>query len=223
MSSKSDFLIKDGVLKRYLGEEEKVIIPDGVKKIGYRAFCPKNNDEDFWKGNGNVKTVIIPEGVIEIESFAFVNCHKLEEVSMPDSVQIIHDDAFKWCENLHNILLSKNLKKIGNRAFEGCKKIEEICIPEGTKKVGVRAFYFCTGLKEAIFSKSIEIIGGSAFEGCYNLSKVEIPPVDYFLQIYSKAFWNCEKLKMITLPMPVDCKIANDAFYYSTEVSYREQ
>lgn len=223
MSNKSDFLIEDGILKKYLGKEKKVIIPKGVKKIGYRAFRKDDKEENYWEGNDNVEVVIIPDGVLEIDGFAFANCHKLTEVSIADSVEIIHDDAFKWCENLQKVIFPKNLKKIGNRAFQGCKKIEKICIPEGTEIIGAAAFYFCTSLKEVIFPKSIEIIGGSAFYGCFQLTKVEIQPVNYFLEINSKAFGSCDRLKDVILPIPVDCKIANDAFSYVTKIFYRDK
>ena len=38
MSNASDFVIKDGVLKKYKGSGRKVVIPDGVTEIGDNAF-----------------------------------------------------------------------------------------------------------------------------------------------------------------------------------------
>ena len=40
----NDFFIEDGILKKYKGSDENVIIPDGVVKIGFQAFrgCKKN-------------------------------------------------------------------------------------------------------------------------------------------------------------------------------------
>ena len=35
---KSDFVIQKDVLKRYKGSGGTVVIPEGVKKIGYYAF-----------------------------------------------------------------------------------------------------------------------------------------------------------------------------------------
>ena len=34
----SDFVIKNGVLKKYTGEESKVVIPDSVTEIGDMVF-----------------------------------------------------------------------------------------------------------------------------------------------------------------------------------------
>ena len=43
MSNASDFVIENGVLKKYQGPEGDVIIPDGVTSIGKNAFaiCPR--------------------------------------------------------------------------------------------------------------------------------------------------------------------------------------
>ena len=38
MSSASDFVIKDGVLKKYIGPGGDVVIPEGVTEIDWSAF-----------------------------------------------------------------------------------------------------------------------------------------------------------------------------------------
>lgn len=39
MSNTSDFVIENGVLTKYNGSNENVVIPDGVTEIGSRAFA----------------------------------------------------------------------------------------------------------------------------------------------------------------------------------------
>ena len=41
MSNINDFVIENGVLKKYTGSEAEVVIPDAVKEIGVEAFCDK--------------------------------------------------------------------------------------------------------------------------------------------------------------------------------------
>ena len=48
-----DFIIEKGVLVKYTGEGEDVIIPDGVTAIGDKAFC----------GCNALTNVTIPESV----------------------------------------------------------------------------------------------------------------------------------------------------------------
>lgn len=65
-----DFLIENGALLEYRGSEEHVTIPDGVTTLSYSAF----------QGNQTVVSVVIPNSVTEIQSYAFMNCPCLEEV-----------------------------------------------------------------------------------------------------------------------------------------------
>ena len=66
----SDFEINDSVLTRYNGNDENVVIPDGIKIIGSSAF----------EGNRKIVTVTLPDSVETIDSYAFADCVKLERV-----------------------------------------------------------------------------------------------------------------------------------------------
>jgi hypothetical protein len=86
----SDFTIRDGILYEYTGQGGEVTIPEGVSKIGYRAFfcCP------------TLTRVNIPDSVRFIDAFAFFGCPLLTSVSIPDSVERIEDGAFMRCRKL---------------------------------------------------------------------------------------------------------------------------
>ena len=86
----SDFVIEDGVLVKYNGNDERAVIPEGVTIIGTRAF---DGCECLTEGS-------IPEGVTEIGDFAFCGCESLESVVIPESVQTIGRRAFAWCKSL---------------------------------------------------------------------------------------------------------------------------
>lgn len=64
MANFNGFVIKNGVLEKYTGNESDVIIPDVVTKIGNSAF---DNCYDL-------KSVIIPDSVTSIGDEAFENC-----------------------------------------------------------------------------------------------------------------------------------------------------
>jgi len=80
-----DFVIEGGVLKKYTGAAVDVVIPDTVIKIGSRAF-----------EGSMIKSVVIPDSVIDAEGFAFVNCSQLKNVTMS--------------QHLYNNLTSSNSK-----------------------------------------------------------------------------------------------------------------
>ena len=86
----SDFIIKNGVLEKYTGNETKVVIPDSVTVIGGGAF---------W-GCESLKEITIPDSVTEIGGHAFYYCLSLKEITIPDSVIDIGECAFKGCEDL---------------------------------------------------------------------------------------------------------------------------
>ena len=64
MSSASDFIIENGVLKKYVGPGGDVTIPEGVTSIGDGAFrCCES-----------LKSVTIPDSVTSIGNGAFGWC-----------------------------------------------------------------------------------------------------------------------------------------------------
>lgn len=116
--------------------------------------------------NGDIKNVVIPEGIrmIRGEEIAygtefemedrrfwekrvkapFSRDKRIESVSMGDSVVVIGPKAFEHCSNLKSIKLSNRLEVIGLSAFLGCKSLKEIHIPSSLKRIEDWAFSYCS-------------------------------------------------------------------------------
>ena len=90
MSNINDFVIENGVLKKYQGQGGDVAIPEGVTSIGREAFyyCQ------------SLTSVVIPEGVTYIGDSAFEGCSSLTSVVIPKGVTSINDRAFFGCRGL---------------------------------------------------------------------------------------------------------------------------
>ena len=82
--------------------------------------------EIFTTNCEGLKKVKIPsriEGkpVIKISSYAFKNCTLLEEISLPNSLEVIEANAFENCTGLKKMFITKNVTDIAAHAFIGCK------------------------------------------------------------------------------------------------------
>ena len=148
------------------------------------------------KYRGNDASVIIPDGVIEIQDFAFYNNERLTSVKMPQSVVKICDSAFYGCENLKNVQFSQNLEEIADDAFGNCKSIESLTLPPLLKTIGYLAFYGCA-ISELVIPDSVEEIGDEAFSFCENLERVLVGK--NASEMGGAPFGYCEKLKKIEI------------------------
>ena len=133
MENMQDFVIENGVLKKYKGPGGDVTIPEGVKGIGWNAFngCP------------NLTSVTIPEGVTIIAANAFYWCTNLTSVTIPEGVKEIGRGAFEDCASLQSVIIPEGITKIGRGAFEDCASLQSVIIPESVKKIGRDVFRGC--------------------------------------------------------------------------------
>lgn len=173
----NDFIIENGVLKKYTGNSENVVVPDDVKSIGESAF---------WRSC--IKKVTLPGKLKSIKSQAFANSN-LTEIEIPDSVTTIGKNAFSGSA-LEHIKLSAKLKKISEYAFYSTA-LASIEIPEGVTKIESDAFAFCTKLESVHLPESLESILFSAFERSYALHKINLSPT---VKVYGNTFDFCAGL-----------------------------
>ena len=81
-------------------------IPDGVKKIGERAF----------EGRTGLKEIDFNE-VEEIGEYAFVMCAGLDRLKLTSAVRIIGEGAFQSCIGLSTVRIPDGVQSIGSFAF----------------------------------------------------------------------------------------------------------
>ena len=127
------------------------VIPNDVsiRKIGSNAFM---NRED-------IKSIIIPNGVEEIECGAFQECINLEEIIIPESVIKIGESAFYNCKKLTEVKLPPSLTVINSFVFGSCFNLLSVHIPDSLTTIECGAFAGCDKLKE------IELPGDCLEEG----------------------------------------------------------
>lgn len=189
-------LTKDGKALVYVPVmKETVTVPDGVVTIGARDL-PSVFSNAF-RGN-NLKVVHLPESVEIIEDNAFDRCENLDTINLPDSIHKIGFSAFYNCKSLNIDRLPSGLKTIGYLAFGGCTSIEYLIIPYGVESVGRGAFSYCTSLKNLELPDSVTTLGTSVFDGCASLVGARLP--DKITTVGEEMFDGCTSLRSIVIP-----------------------
>ena len=112
------------------------------------------SDVPWYSRRGEIKKVVIENGVKNIGNKAFRNCVKLTSVEIPSSVTSIGDDAFSGCYNLTSVEIPNFVTSIGNWAFEDCQLITSIEIPSSVTSIGDWAFNKCYRLNSVTFKGS---------------------------------------------------------------------
>lgn len=115
-----DFLVENGVMRRYIGIGGDVVIPDCVTEIGESSFI----------NCSGVTSAVLQEGVQVIRAAAFSWRTGLLNVSLPNSLRIIEEGAFEGCGSLRNIVIPQGVREIHCAAFHGCHAMNTIEIPE---------------------------------------------------------------------------------------------
>ena len=161
----------NATITAYNGTESNLTIPniiDGhvVSTIGEHAF-----DESRNSTNGSIiKNLVISEGIIIIDGWAFTGCENLESVKLPESLTKLDWQIFLGCAKLSNINIPKKLTYLGNGFLEQTG-IKEITIPENIQKFIGSEFRLCKSLEKAyIYNDNINYYNNgfdtNVFEGC---------------------------------------------------------
>ena len=221
MENSDDFVIENGVLKKYRGSDTHVTIPDGVTSIGIWAFY----------GCESLFSVSIPDSVTSIGGGAFEDCSSLTSVSIPDGVTSIGGGTFEDCSSLSSVSIPDSVTSIGNSAFENCTNLTSVSVPDSVTVIGKQAFKGCLKLaddsgmviiKNIVFDckkdvssvsipSNVTVVSDSAFEYCKSLTSVSVP--DSVTSIGDSVFKYCTSLASVSIPNSVT-SIGDCAFEY---------
>ena len=173
------------------------VIPPTVTKLGMYAFSNLSR----------LSSVLIPKGLNDISSAAFVGCTGLTHIEVSkdnttyDSrnncnavVRTADDELILGCIATR---IDKTVKRIGVRAFYGRNVPAILVIPSNIDSIGDYAFSKCHGLKVLYVEDGLQHIGTSVFEACDDLQSVYLP--DSLERISELMFYGCVNLRTIRL------------------------
>lgn len=111
---------------------------------------------------------------------AFMRCTALQEVVLPDGVQVIGEYAFLNCSALTTVNLSQ-ITRIDETAFRDCASLTALTL-DNTTAIGLDAFWGCTGLQTLKLPKCTRF-GNYIVTGCKALTRIEAVAAGDFLDI----------------------------------------
>ena len=186
MSITKDFVIENGVLIKYIGAGGDVVIPVGVAEIAASAFNPYLDGIAIkhYDGRKNIKSVVIPEGVVKIGKSAFANCENLKTITAPQSLTKVEANAFfrtAWQEKQNGfitlnsvlvaysgddskVIIPEGITAIADGVFESHREITSVQIPQTVTSIGSQAFCRCEALREIHIPENVTEIGHLAFD-----------------------------------------------------------
>ncbi|MBQ8341298.1 MAG: leucine-rich repeat protein, partial [Clostridia bacterium] len=232
---KDPYITTGPSLTHYYGLGGTVEIPASldITEIGQFAFSnfdyvDKGPDDEiseddptttkqWFLGDDTIETVIIPEGVKAIRSYAFANLTKLTKVVLPSTLELIDFGAFYGCTSLMEVEGIEHVKFINRGAFENCSlrgtielkkaaaiadrafagnvRLEGVILGEGVQSVGAYAFSGNTALKTVTIKAETIKLGQYAFDSCRALTAIDINAA----VIPTAAFNECTALQTVKL------------------------
>ncbi len=188
-------------------------IPDSLETIGEKAFAGCRSLT--LSKNSNLRSIGNSAFYyLDLNLDVGFGCEDLTSLILPDTVMSIGSYAFKGCKNLTSLILPKYLTSIGDFAFEGCNKLTSLTIPDSLTTIGIKVFYNCNGLTSLTFSvdSTLTSIGEDAFENCNKLTSLTLP--DSLTTIGGYAFAYCNSLTSLIIPTNLAslASIGNSAF-----------
>ena len=192
---------------------KNIVLPSSLKEIGKDAFRGvKIESADIWgthytyfpktdlktiafngkkvynyfQGLNSLETIVLKEGVEEIERASFRNCTNVKKIVLPTTLKKVEEDAFYNLFKVEEVHISDvaSLLKIekGNvfsSPIANAKKlylngtpITEIVVPDSVTEIDDYTFYGAKFLNKIVLNDTITRIGERAFFSADNLNEL---------------------------------------------------
>ncbi|MCR5680675.1 MAG: leucine-rich repeat domain-containing protein [Prevotella sp.] len=158
---------------------------------------------------------VVPRGVERLRDWSMVS-KSLTEVTLPEGLTHIGENAFFWDVNLCSVNLPRSLRTIGEGAFVQCHALKAIDIPEGVTRLLRSTFYHCEALQSVKLPSTLTELGDDVFDDCYSLETIELPAG--LTSIGTKAFSGCRELQRVRIPAATR-EVGDGAFGYCKRLS----
>ena len=150
-----------------------------------------------FKLEGELKKVVIKDGVTNVGSYALFCLPAATQVTLPDSVTRIGRYGIAMCSKLTGMSIPKGVTEIGDFGLAG-DGLTAVTLPDGLQSLGRGAFDSCTSLTNTTLPAAITAVPGKCFADCTKLLNVKYAGT--VTAIGDLAFESCKSL--VTAPIP---------------------
>jgi len=162
----NDYVIKNGEIIKYNGNEENITLPNPITHIGMGAF---------WNCT-SLKSIKLNDGITRIGGDAFYKCINLEHINIASTVREIGNDPFAGCPNLSlknsseyfvledGVLYNREKNQILHYPIK--KQLKHFEIPNSVRYINKHTFYNNKYIKSIVIPKSVTWIENNLFSGC---------------------------------------------------------
>ena len=161
-----------------------------------------------------ITEIKIPDDVVAISPYAFINCAEITKVNIPNSVKSIGSDAFANCKNIYSVNYPSTdaLSYIayGNENSSP-SRYAKVVLVNGIdlatlassltleRNVNAYAFYGAKWLEKVTICNGVKSIGTAAFRECTNLKTITFESTD-LESIGNDVFNGCTSITNVELP-----------------------
>jgi len=224
---------KVNYLLAYAGDSRELTLPLNYNGEAYMISCYA-----FYRCD-SLTSVVLSNGVIDVEYGAFMRCWGLKKVSVSESVREIADGVFYECTELEELNVHEGLEYIYRGIIDDCPKLKlntydnalylgsvnnpyailvsakdlsitSCTMHPDTKYIASDAFANCGELQSVTFAQGLNAISNRCFMRCESLKSVSLPTG--IISIGLQAFSNCTSLTEMTIPEGVE-KLGQSVFY----------
>ena len=128
--------------------------------------------------------------VVSVGEMAFRGNENIKSIVLPEGLKIIGSSAFAYCSRLETVIFKGNVTSIGNSAFRYCTELEEITLPASVSIIAESAFSHCTNLTKIHFGGTMAEWDKIHFGAHWNVYMPEYTVYctdgEIFVDLYSK-------------------------------------
>jgi len=159
---------------------------------------PESTMAPWYEFRGEIRSIVLPEGLGNVGALAFYDCYRLTTVDIPDSVKSIGDFAFASSENVQLLDLGTAVQNISRDAFHGCWALTSVRLPQSLQSIGDQAFYDCASLTSVVIPSGVNSLGSATFAYCTSLVRAEVQ--SQLTMLPDWTFFGCKQLSTLILP-----------------------